>query len=76
MNLKGKVIHTPTQAIYDAVMVMAEAQGHRTFEEWHNYKEETCISFVERLTMHCDRDYYRERSIPIVSWKPSKIKWL
>lgn len=81
MNLKGKVIHTPTKEIFDTVMELAEKQGWSTMSNiWDSYKEETCVDFLEKWRKdqieYCETKWYIKEGYNVLPFRPLNIKWL
>jgi hypothetical protein len=58
---KELIVRTPTQAIYDAVVARAGAEGQLPMSEnrWPEYKENTCVNVSEYCTCYSSEDFYR-----------------
>lgn len=81
MDLKGKVIHTPTQGIYDAVVELSVEQGYVRMDSfnWGVYNDQTCLRFGIAGTFdrgYCNRRFFDEEGFTISPFKPLNIRWI
>ena len=70
------VLNTPTQEIYDRLMIELEKRGYKwcsgrgasdnPSDRWGDTKEMTCVSNRTNGMYYCDRTYYESRNLSIL----------